>query len=66
MPIFVTINETAPLSETLLRVVTAREVVTSGDTQGLPTHRPVSPGLVSSNERGDVVKFRTDSKKCYF
>lgn len=35
----------------------------SGNTWGLPTPSPAPPRLVSSNERGDVVKFRTDSKK---
>lgn len=40
----------------------AGEVVISGNTQGLSTPSPISPRLDSNSERGDVVKFRTDSK----
>lgn len=37
-------------------------MVILGSTQGLSPASPISPRLDSSNERGNVVKFRTDSK----
>ena len=47
-------------------VVMDEGAVIPGNIQGPPIPSPAQPSLVSSNERGDVVKFRTDLKKCYF